>query len=47
MPIQRGLIIQYVQKEKYTPRTSKNIQAAAQHTGKVTRAIQREEGKEE
>ena len=46
MPIQRSLIIQYVSKEKYTPKTSKKYTAAAQHTGKATRTTQPEEGKE-
>ena len=46
MLIQRGFIIQYVSKEKYTPRTSKKYTAAAQHTGKATRTTQFEEGKE-
>ena len=34
------------QNEKYISRTSKNIQAATQHSEKTTRTTQPEEGKE-
>ena len=46
MPIQRGLVIQYVSKGKVYTKNFKKYTTAAQHTGKATRTTQPEEVRE-